>query len=234
MMMNKKIFSILSLLLLCSTVTFAQVKIADGIANGTVTSAVSGQKVTLTATPADGYYLESISAVRTVDASAATRRGGDENIDVLGDYTLTKTSTSADRSQAATYQLTLDEGLGAYVTATFAARTAITASQVTLSATAFTYNGSNQKPTVTLTGLTEGVNCTVAFDQTAWTNAGTYSVSVTGSDNYKGTVTKTWKIVLEGDANGDNKVDVADIVTLVNDKAPQSDIDAVVKIIVGK
>lgn len=227
----KKIFSILSLLLMGSTVAFAQVKIAEGIANGTVTSAVSGQTVTLTATPADGYYLEGISAVRFVGASAATRSGGSESIPVLGDYVLTKTSTSADRSQEATYQLTLDEGLGGYVTATFAARTAINDNQVTLSATAFTYNGSNQKPTVTLTELTEGVNCTVAFDQTAWTNAGTYSVSVTGSDNYKGTVTKTWKIVLEGDANDDKVVNVADIVKLVNDNAPQSDIDEVVKII---
>ena len=192
----KKIFSILSLLLMGSTVATAQVKIADGIANGTVTSAVSGQTVTLTATPADGYYLESISAVRFVEAPAATR-GGDEdseNIKVLGDYTLTKTSTSADRSQPATYQLTLDEGLGAYVTATFAARTAITSDQMTLSETYFTYNGSDQKPTVTLTGLTEGVDCTVTFDEEAWINAGTYSVTVTGIDTYQGFFNKLWII----------------------------------------
>ena len=36
---------------------------------------------------------------------------------------------------------------------------------------------------------------------------------------------------LKGDANCDKKVNVADIVKLVNDNAPQSDIDEVVKII---
>ena len=39
------------------------------------------------------------------------------------------------------------------------------------------------------------------------------------------------KANLAGDANGDNVVNVADIVRLVNEKASQSDIDAVVKII---
>ena len=37
-----------------------------------------------------------------------------------------------------------------------------------------------------------------------------------------------------GDANGDKKVNVADIVRLVKDKAPKADIDAVVKIIMGR
>ena len=42
------------------------------------------------------------------------------------------------------------------------------------------------------------------------------------------------KIIVKGDANGDRKVNVADIVKLVSDKAPQADINAVVKIIMGK
>ncbi len=42
------------------------------------------------------------------------------------------------------------------------------------------------------------------------------------------------KANLAGDANGDNVVNVADIVKLLNDKAPQSNIDAVVKIIMKK
>ena len=190
----KKILSILSLLLLCSTMAFAdseRVKIAE-MANGSVTWAINGGTVTLTATPADGYYLEGIKAVKTVDASAASRTRAD--IPVLGDYTLTKTSASADRSQTATYTLTLEEELGAYVTASFAARTAITATQVTLSGTAFTYNGSDQKATVTLTGLTSGTDCTVSYAETAWTNAGTYTVTVTGIDTYKGSASKTWTI----------------------------------------
>ena len=42
------------------------------------------------------------------------------------------------------------------------------------------------------------------------------------------------KANLAGDANGDNVVNVADIVRLVKDKAPKADIDAVVKIIMGQ
>ena len=189
----KKIFSILSLLL-CSAVTFAQVQIAEGIANGTVKSAISDKTVTLTVTPADGYYLADINAAKIVDPANLGRTRGDGSIPVVGDYTLTKTSTSADRSQTATYTLTLGDGLGAYVTASFAARTAITATQVSLSATEFTYDGSSHQPTVSLTGLTSGTDYTVSYAGTAWTDAGTYTVTVTGIDTYKGSVDKTWTI----------------------------------------
>ena len=41
-------------------------------------------------------------------------------------------------------------------------------------------------------------------------------------------------IAIKGDANGDKEVNVADIVKLVNDKAPQSEIDEVVDIIMKK
>ena len=122
----KKTLSILSLLLLLgSTMAFGRlqgdvVKIADDITNGQVTYTVSGNVVTLTATPAAGYYLEDISAVKTISGSALSRTRAD--IPVGGAYELTKTSTSADRSQAATYTLTLEGDYGAYVTAQFAAQ----------------------------------------------------------------------------------------------------------------
>ncbi len=148
----KKIVSILSLLLLCSTMAFAEednrVIIDEGITNGTVTYSIEDQTVTLTVTPAEGYYLESISAIKTVDASAASRTRTD--LPVLGEYELTKTSESTDRSSVSTYTLTLGKGIGAYVTATFAACTPITADMVTLSATEFTYTGKAILPAVTV------------------------------------------------------------------------------------
>ena len=122
----KKTLSILSLLLLLgSTMAFGRlqgdvVKIADDITNGQVTYTVSNNLVTLTVTPAAGYYLEDISAVKTISGSALSRTRAD--IPVGGAYELTKTSTSADRSQAATYTLTLEGDYGAYVTAQFAAQ----------------------------------------------------------------------------------------------------------------
>ena len=152
----KKIVSILSLLLLCSTMAFAKednkVKIAEGITNGTVTYSIEDQAVTLTVTPAEGYYLTDITATKIVDASNLARTRGDdsESIPVLGDYTLTKTSQLPDRSKESIYTLTLSEGLGAYVTATFAACTPITADMVTLEATAFTYTGEMIMPKVTV------------------------------------------------------------------------------------
>ena len=192
----KKIYSILSLLLLCSIVAFAdseRVVIANDVASHVVINSIEGNVVTLTVTPAEGQYLADISAMKTIDASAAApiRRA---DIPVGAAYTLTKTSTTADRSQEATYTMTLDDGFGAYVTATFADRTAITADQITLSAESFTYNGSDQKATVSIDGLTLDTDYTISYNETAWTNAGTYTVTITGIDSYKGTIEKTWSI----------------------------------------
>ena len=192
----KKIYSILSLLLLCSIVAFAdseRVVIANDVASHVVINSIEGNVVTLTVTPAEGQYLVDISAMKTIDASAAApiRRA---DIPVGAAYTLTKTSATADRSQEATYTMTLDDGFGAYVTATFADRTAITADQITLSAESFTYNGSDQKATVSIDGLTLDTDYTISYNETAWTNAGTYTVTITGIDSYKGTIEKTWSI----------------------------------------
>ena len=192
----KKIYSILSLLLLCSMVAFAdseRVVIANDVASHVVINSIEGNVVTLTVTPAEGQYLTDISAMKTIDASAAApQRRAD--IPVGAAYTLTKTSTTADRSQEATYTMTLEDGFGAYVTATFADRTAITADQITLSAESFTYNGSDQKATVSIDGLTLDTDYTISYNETAWTNAGTYTVTITGIDSYKGTIEKTFEI----------------------------------------
>ena len=193
----KRIYSILSLLLLCSIVAFAdseRVVIANDVASHVVINSIEGNVVTLTVTPAEGQYLADISAMKTIDASAAApQRRAD--IPVGAAYTLTKTSATADRSQAATYTMTLEDGFGAYVTATFAARTAITAEQIVLSASSFTYNGTDQKPTVSIDGLTPDTDYTVSYNETAWKNVGTYTVTVTGIDRYMGTAEKTWTVV---------------------------------------
>jgi len=191
----KKIYSILSLLLLCSIVAFAdseRVVIASDIASNVTYSIDDNNVVTLTVTPAEGKYLADISAMKTVDASvAAPQRRTD--IPVAA-YTLTKTSTTADRSQEATYTMTLEDGFGAYVTATFADRTAITADQITLSAASCTYNGSDQKATVSIDGLTLDTDYTISYKETEWKDAGTYTVTITGIDSYKGTIEKTFEI----------------------------------------
>ncbi len=78
--------------------------------------------------------------------------------------------------------------------------TTLTEEHVTLSKASATYNGLEQKPTVTVkdsgTLLTEGTDYTVAFQQGegAFRNAGAYTVTVTGQGGYTGSVEKTFTI----------------------------------------
>ena len=74
----------------------------------------------------------------------------------------------------------------------------IDASRVTLSATSFTYNGNVQKPTVTVrnsvgTVMKPEIQYTVAYSAGCKAK-GTYTVTVTGTGYYTGTVKKTFTI----------------------------------------
>lgn len=63
--------------------------------------------------------------------------------------------------------------------------------------TEFTYNGSEQKPTVSVAegrNLAEGIDYTVTYPE-ASTNAGSYTVKVMGQGNYTGTVELSYKIL---------------------------------------
>ena len=64
---------------------------------------------------------------------------------------------------------------------------------VTLSPSSFTYNGKAQKPAVTIEGLTEGADFTVTYDSDL-TGAGTWKVTVTGTGNYTGSITKQYTV----------------------------------------
>lgn len=64
------------------------------------------------------------------------------------------------------------------------------------------------------------------YEFTGWSPA--IPSVVPAEDN---TFTAQWEFIIEGDANRDKHVDVADIVKLVNDNAPQNDIDTVLNII---
>ncbi len=73
------------------------------------------------------------------------------------------------------------------------------ASRVTLSCTAYAYNGNVRKPSVTVknsvgTPLTEGTSYKVTYSS-GCKYPGTYTVTITGMGNYTGTVKKTFTIV---------------------------------------
>ena len=70
----------------------------------------------------------------------------------------------------------------------------LTADMVTLSAESATYNGEDQKPTVTVDGLTVGIDYDIAFSVQDFTNAGTIRITVTGKGIYKGIVEKVFTI----------------------------------------
>ena len=67
----------------------------------------------------------------------------------------------------------------------------IVAGDFTMDKTEFTYDGSEQKPTVS--PVTEGIDYTVEYPAKS-TNAGSYKVTVTGKGNYTGSVELSYKI----------------------------------------
>ena len=110
----------------------------------------------------------------------------------------------------------------------------VTAPTITLSQTSYDFDGTAKTPTVTVKDgetVVPASEYTVGYENN--TKVGTAKVTITdkAGGNYTVNGSTTFKIVVKGDANGDKVVNVADIVRLVNDKAPQADIDAVVKII---
>ena len=75
----------------------------------------------------------------------------------------------------------------------------LTADMVTLSAESATYNGTEQKPTVTVAGLVEGTDYEVSYTRGGvvtndFTSAGAVNITVTGKGNYGGEVEKTFTI----------------------------------------
>ena len=106
---------------------------------------------------------------------------------------------------------------------------------ITLSATEYVYDGQAKEPAVSSVKVGDTVipasEYTVAYENN--TNAGTATVKIVDKDggNYTVSGSTTFDIFHKSDTNRDKKVNAADIVKLVNDNAPQSDIDEVVKII---
>lgn len=133
----------------------------------------------------------------------------------------------------------------------------VSAPTITLSQTSYFYDGTAKKPTVTVKDgetVIPASEYTVGYENN--TKVGKATVTITDKDggNYIVSGSTTFEILLKGDANGDKKVNVADIVEMVNakngkasakfvlknadidgsGKITQADINAVVKIIMQK
>jgi hypothetical protein len=113
----------------------------------------------------------------------------------------------------------------------------VSAPTITLSQTSYIGDGTAKKPTVTVkdgSTVIPAAEYTVGYSNN--TAVGTATVTITDKDggNYAVSGSTTFDIFHKSDANGDKLVNAADIVKLVKDHAPQSDIDAVVKIIMKR
>ena len=162
---------------------------------GTVSASIDNSRlVTLTITPAEGYFVmkDNITAVKTIDGSNAQTRtpGVSTPLDITGDDIVIGPT-------AKTYTFTMpDNAYDVEVTVDFLAIIDITNATITLSETSYTYDGTEKKPSVSSVKLSGGeLNATYyTIDYSNNTNAGTATVTVTGSGIYKNAATATFTI----------------------------------------
>lgn len=162
---------------------------------GTVSASIDNSRlVTLTITPAEGYFVmkDNITAVKTIDGSNAQTRtpGVSTPLDITGDDVVIGPT-------AKTYTFTMpDNAYDVEVTVDFLAIIDITNASITLSETSYTYDGTEKKPSVSSVKLSGAeLNATYyTIDYSNNTNAGTATVTVTGSGIYKNAATATFTI----------------------------------------
>ena len=172
-------------------------EVNNSLNGGTIATAVDGLTVTLTVTPNDGYYIrkEDVTLSKTyLPVANNSARSAVKGVPIADGLELIGEDPE-DLSLPRTYTAQLPGWeYSAYADAAFSTRETVTSTMVKLSKTSFTYNGIDQKPVVTVSGLTENKDYVLTFQGTSWSDVGTYSLTVTGKSTWKGTVKKTFKI----------------------------------------
>ena len=170
---------------------------------GEVQSSVSGTTCTLTVTPANGYYLLGITAVRTIDSNNSQGRTRSPGVDEGSIAVTAVADNPTDLSQTTSYTLTMpDSPYDVEVRANFGTRIGISADYISLNPESVTYDGTAKEPTVIVkigdTTLTLGTDYTMAYSNNinvpADANSQQPTVTVTGINGYTGTATKTFTI----------------------------------------
>ena len=206
MKLTKKIVALVAVLMTTASVWAGEVTVVtmlNGVESstvGTVTPRVSETNgvCTLTVTPASGYYIDIITAEKTIEggmAQAPRRRttpGMDNYLQV------TAPQSPYDPSDVTIWTFTMPASdYNVEVIANFKARTSIAGAtlNLTLPQGGFVFNGEAKEPavTVTLGGSTlASSNYTVDYSNNI--DAGTATVTVTGKNTYTGTATKNFTI----------------------------------------
>ena len=122
----------------------------------------------------------------------------------LGNYAIEQNTLSADDNYTIYY-------VGADLT--IEAR-AIAGSEVTISMTEAIYNGTKQKPEITVVvggeTLVPDKDYTFSWDKNDFVNADTYTVTITGIGNYQGTVNKSYQITPKPLIDSDISIDITE------------------------
>ena len=202
-----RILTTMALLVLTTMTAWADQKVNITVSpanSGSVTYAVSNGVCTLTAKPADGYYLtvENLTAVATLDGGAV--QSPRRRIDVVDGTPITVShATGDDPSGTTTYTLAMpeDANLNVEVTAEFQARMSIEGATVTVVVPegGIIYNGEEQKPAIASVVLTTGETLTSAdYTVTGYSNninvGNNAEATVVGQGKYKGSATGKFAI----------------------------------------
>ena len=206
MKLTKKIVALVAVLMTTASVWAGEVTVKtllNGVESstvGTVTPRVSETNgvCTLTVTPASGYYIDVITAEKTIEggmAQAPRRRttpGMDNYLQV------TAPQSPYDPSDVTTWTFTMPASdYNVEVIANFKARTSIAGAtlNLTLPQGGFVFDGEAKEPAVTVTlGGSTLASSNYTVDYSNNTDAGTATVTVTGKNTYTGTATKNFTI----------------------------------------
>jgi hypothetical protein len=177
---------------------------------GTVTPLVKDGVCTVTVTPNDGYYIDAVTAEKTVSGDIAQARGMEAP--AMDNFlTVTATDADADPSGETTWTFTMPSSeYDVEVVANFKQRTSISTAVITLSLPqdGYSYDGQAKTPAVSSVKLNNNTinsdNYDVSYSNKI--NAGTATVTVTGKRTYTGTATTTFAI---------NKAPLSDLAVLV-------------------
>ena len=198
--MTKRLFGIVLMMMLMTTLSLkvyaGPVTVKGGIANGTVAvdkaTANPGETVTITVTPANGFYAEKsdVKAEKTIDGGSAQVPGLKANGPGVGSYVDINGNEPADISGVATYTFTMPEApYGVQVSAEFHECTPITQAMFN----SIAEQGFTGQQIIPAVQCADGYNLVLGNDYTVeygenvgpGMNAGT--VTITGKNKYSGT-----------------------------------------------
>ncbi len=207
MKLTKKIVALMAVLMTTASVWAGGVTVKtllNGVESstvGTVTPRVSETNgvCTLTVQPSSGYYIDVITAEKTVSGDIAQARRRASGTPGMDNYLqVTAPQSPYDPSDVTTWTFTMPASdYNVEVIANFKARTSIAGAtlNLTLPQGGFVFDGEAKEPAVTVTlGGSTLASSNYTVDYSNNTDAGTATVIVTGKNTYTGTATKNFTI----------------------------------------